>query len=290
MSVHGTRVRYIQGGCRCDACREASTRYERDRRRRIAEERWNPERSRYVDGDIVRAHLADLARQGMGMKRAAATAGVAHGTASAILYGKHADDPSHPDYRIPRRRVRRDIAEALLAVTYEPAGWTIVDGTGTARRLQALMAIGWSGTRLAERLGVLRTNFTEILHGRRGVHHATAHAVRALYDELWDVAPPAATTFEQGAVTRTLRFAQQHGWVPPMAWDDETIDDPAARPSVGDAGTVSMLDTIRELADLGYSLPEIAARIGRRERSIRDYLLARDRATFDRLDAAARAA
>jgi len=58
-----------------------------------------------------------------------------------------------------------------------------------------------------------------------------ARAVRDLYEELWDVAPPSETPHQRASVTRTLTWAQRERWVVPAAWDDETIDDPSARPA-----------------------------------------------------------
>jgi len=48
MSICGTRVRYIHGGCRCDECRTANSAYVRERRQRdrveAAEETGKTER------------------------------------------------------------------------------------------------------------------------------------------------------------------------------------------------------------------------------------------------------
>lgn len=101
---------------------------------------------------------------------------------------------------------------------------------GTARRLQALVALGWSFGALSRRGGWGPHLLWLIATKQRSVTPAVAARVAALYDELWDQAPPAGDRHERKAVTRTRRFAAERGWAPPLAWDDDEIDDPDARP------------------------------------------------------------
>lgn len=216
--VHGSRTTYVVHRCKCRPCTEANTVAARVRRRAQAFGRYD----KFVDGDLVRAHLRKLMAQGMGWKRIARAAGVAPSTTHQIIYGKYPHRPESPEHRPPRKKVRRDVAEKLLAVELDLADGAQVDATGTNRRLQALVAIGWSQAELCRRLGVLRTNCPL---GREKVTKGTADTVRALYDELWD--QPRSGGFAE----RARRTAKRKGWAPPMAWDDETIDDPAAQPS-----------------------------------------------------------
>lgn len=273
----GNRSCYVVHRCRCAECRAASTRYESERaRRKVYEDTTPGVPSSFVSGDVVRAHLRTLMEAGMGWKRIAGAAGVKSSTVYPILYGKHLGQPDHPEHRPPRVRVTRAVADAILAVELDLADGVPVDQTGTARRVQALVARGWSGSRIAGRLGVERSNFTAVMNGTHLVTVATREAVRALYDELWDVAPPEDNHRDRIAATRARRLAQRRGWVPPLAWDDETIDDPTARPDLGEREVMSLVEQVRELADLGYLLPEIAARLGKDDKVLRSYLLARD--------------
>ena len=73
-----------------------------------------------------------------------------------------------------------------------------VDAAGTRRRLQALTFNGWSLTALAGRYGCTLKAVRKMLAYER-VSVATAAAVRALYDELWDEPPPEGTPFERRA-------------------------------------------------------------------------------------------
>lgn len=108
------------------------------------------------------------------------------------------------------------------------------DAAGTRRRLQALIWNGWSFTGLAARLGCTRQAVRARLdYGKVTV--AVEGAIRALYDDLWDQAPPEGTKDEKRAVTMARRYAREHGFVPVGAWDDDPgphcIDDPAAVPA-----------------------------------------------------------
>lgn len=212
---HGTKAKYVVEGCRCEPCRQACRDYERWRRRQIAYGR-----TPYVDAEPVRAHLHALSRQGLGWMRAARLAGVPESTVCRLLYGGGARGPS--------KRVRRRTAAALLAVTaeLEHLGATVhVPAAGPRRRLQALVALGWPQAQIARRMGVNPANLGKTLHGTTDrVNASTARAARTLYDELWDRSPARPDG-------RALAAARRHGWVPPLAWDDDTIDDPAARPA-----------------------------------------------------------
>ena len=95
-------------------------------------------------------------------------------------------------------------------------------GVGVKRRLQALKVRGWSGAELSRRLGYSdRTLVDQMIRERTLFEHATWVAVCRLYDKLSMVAGPS---------TRAAADARRRGWEPPLAWDDDTIDDPDAKP------------------------------------------------------------
>jgi len=110
------------------------------------------------------------------------------------------------------------------------------DATGTKRRVQALMAAGWPLARQAVMLGRDATTFGRILRVRR-VTVKTARDVAALYDRIWDQAPPLASKWEKAASTSARKYAAAQGWPWPQGWDDfpgpHFIEDPAARPAPG---------------------------------------------------------
>jgi hypothetical protein len=229
--AHGTRTRYVWGPdendtpgkpCRCDDCRAVATAAERHRERMILYGRWQP----FVDAGPAREHVRMLGRAGIGWRRAAGLAGVSSGAVAKLLRGGPGDRP-------PTRRIRPETERKILAVSpgigLLGAGARI-DATATRRRLQALVCCGYSQQALAARLGV-PGNFRAVTAGL--VTAATARAVAALYDELWDVPPPESTHHTRISASRARNYARARGWAPPLAWDDDTIADPDASPAEG---------------------------------------------------------
>lgn len=101
-----------------------------------------------------------------------------------------------------------------------------VPSVGYERRLRALQSLGWSYARLAPKLGCN----TSTLHERTNattVSRANYERMVDLYNQLSMVTPLGLH------VQRDRRRAAAKGWVPPLAWDDETIDDPEGQPYRG---------------------------------------------------------
>lgn len=237
MSPHGTASRYVNGPCRCDLCREARRVYEQRRRRLKAYGRTN-----FVDAEPVRQHVKALQASGLGWMRIAALAGVNRSVVDKLLYGDQRRGVS------PTKRMRPETARKILAVRpgLESLGSVAgVDGTGTRRRLEALIARGWSQSSLARQLGMFPGNFGRTLRSE-AVYASTARAVRELYERLWDTPPPESTRFEKGSVARARAYAQRNGFAPPLAWDEETIDDPDATPAVAEPERPKLRDVISE--------------------------------------------
>lgn len=256
--VHGTYACYTLDGCRCEPCATARGEYDRRRTRQTAYGRWSP----YVDAAPAAQHVAWLTYHDLGLKTIAARSGVPHGTLWKLVYGVPGRGPS--------KRIRQSTAERLLALRPTPdalAGGVTVDATGTRRRLQALVAIGWPQSRLGQRLGVDPSNMNALLTRSR-VTAATARAVAALYDELWDTPAP-----QSPGATRARRHAAARGWPPPLAWDDDTIDDPEAVPDVGEAeprrgGRKLHVDDLEWAVRTGGTWADLPTRFGVRRDAI----------------------
>jgi transcriptional regulator with XRE-family HTH domain len=255
---HGTRAGY-RNGCHCDPCRQADRDYARTRYRLKAYGRWRP----FTDATPVREHVRRLMAQGVGAARVAALAGVPHSSVGRLLYGR----PAHCEP--PSRRIRTPTATRLLAVRYSQAALApgaVMDAAGTLRRLQALVAIGWSGPALAGRLGIESAHLSRILRGRPAVSAGTARRARALYDKLWDQPPPQHTRGERISAARARAHAARQGWPPPLAWDDDDIDDPGASPQPWHRPTrhpsSDLAAEAGELAAWGYTRTQAAERIG----------------------------
>lgn len=216
---HGTRAAFVLDRCKCRPCREANNTAEGHRRKEQAYGRWQP----YVDAQPTRNHVEQLRATGMGLKRIAAVSGVPHGALAKLVYGDRTRGLA------PSKRVRPATAAAILAVTpaLEHLGErVVVDSTGTRRRVQALIALGWSMSELARRLDRLPTNFARVVHAPT-CSASTARKVRALYAELWMTPPPETTHRQRIAASRARNLAAQKRWPPPLWWDDEDLDNPA---------------------------------------------------------------
>lgn len=96
---------------------------------------------------------------------------------------------------------------------------------GTRRRLQALMTLGWSQRALAARLGTTQNQVWLILERQVSVTRETAEHVAEVYEQLWNVRPPAETRGERASVGRASVYARRRGFAPPMAWDDIDHDE-----------------------------------------------------------------
>lgn len=117
------------------------------------------------------------------------------------------------------REARRLYAKRLRDGRHVPA---LVESLGVRRRLHALAAIGWSAEDIAVRLGKSRCAVSRLRNSRdRFVLCSVAESVRRIYDELSMTPGPSSS-----ARTR----ARRKGWPPPLAWDEDKIDDPDARP------------------------------------------------------------
>jgi transcriptional regulator with XRE-family HTH domain len=239
--------RYRLDGCRCYVCGWARSEYERNRQKQIAAGTWQP----FTEAQPVREHLAALAAAGIGTRRIAELAGISRTAIGNVLHGRRGNPPC--------TKMRRETAEAILSLnpaSTPKASGGIVDGTGTARRVQALCAIGWSLSSQARQAGWLVSNYAGLTAGRPLI----ARLISDLYDQL-SMTPAAGAS-----AARARRFATRHGWVPPLAWDDDEIDDPSAQPAAGTDGRQrSIADFAADyelLCSEGYTRRQIADRLG----------------------------
>jgi transcriptional regulator with XRE-family HTH domain len=143
---------------------------------------------------------------------------------------------------------------------------------GAQRRVRALMARAWSLAEIAQQAGIDAASLERLLAQRK----ATPDQVRRIaevYDRLWDQLPPLGTAAQREAADAALARARRSRWAPPMAWDDDVLDDPAGRPAPGwrprrssQYGSADLAEDarfIREHGDYRHSSStQIAARLG----------------------------
>lgn len=227
---HGQRATYVLDQCRCLPCSKANSEAETYRERQKAYGRYH----KYVPAEFVRDHLTMLRDYGIGLKRVGELSGVSNGSLTKIVYGSYA--PAEGPHkgrngagtllRGPARRVLRATAEAIYAVEAVPAnlnpGNLDRERTPAARlHLRALVALGWSQSKLATRLGVGLGNFGPLVSGDRVLRRRTVDAVEALYAQLSMTLPPETNQRERIAAARARNYAKAHGWLPPLALDED---------------------------------------------------------------------
>lgn len=232
---HGTRACYVLDRCRCEPCSKANSAAETGRERQKAYGRYH----KYVNAEHVRAHLRELGDYGIGLRQVARLSGVSTDTLSKITRR----DGS-------RTRMLRSTAEKIYDVEAIPAnlgaGQKDHERTPLARtHLRALVALGWSQSKLATRLGMLPTNLGPVIgtstsggprraEGLRTLSRGTVDKIEALFDELCMTPPPETNQRERIAASRARRYAADHGWLPPLALDDLPGDDLVDVPCPGE--------------------------------------------------------
>ena len=183
-----------------------------------------------------------------------------HGTTAAYNH----DGCRCPDAK--RASNRYDKVKRLRKARGVTAPHASVDATGTRRRLHALMATGWSYEHLADRLGVTPPAVRQWCN-REQVKPSTVATVRALYEELWRVPGPSE---------HARRRAAARGYLPPLWWDDDRIDDPAYDPrrdvvskaQLRDEARWERIERVARLTRAGWSLTQIAQELDKHPRQV----------------------
>lgn len=211
---HGTSKAYLRDRCRCPECIAANTRYHK---------RWRNDREqgrpRTVPAVRVQRHVQRLLDSGMTTGQVAAAAGL---NSHRIVW-----DLMHMD----RTYVRVHIAAALFAVGPEqlPTGLpddseVFVPCEPSRRRIRALLALGWRHDDIYARCGI-RTHV--LLHQTSPRVTWRNHLrIARMYDALSTSAGPSQ---------RTRTRAAAAGYLPPAAWDDDSLDLVSAGPPCQDS-------------------------------------------------------
>ena len=191
----------------------------------------------YTPADECRQHAQALRDAGLSLDRIGRLAGVSDTLIMQLCRGDLV-------------RVRHETHTGILDIPLPVATYTAatdrarVDPTGTLRRLRALVAFGYTQRDLAGRIGMFETNFGEIIRATHPqVAASTARRVETLYDEL-TAKPPVRPS------KSAIRRAEARGWAPPLAWDDETIDDPEAKPQHNIHRRVRFAERYEELREI----------------------------------------
>jgi hypothetical protein len=199
-----------------------------------------------VPSDRVREHVDTLLATGMTKTAIAVAAGIPAGCLGEYLR---------------RPRLHRDTEARILAVTptTRPADARPhrILAAGSARRLQALAALGWPLPEISARLS---TSFAALRTIRDGRY---VNVLSTIADEITTVYEALAMT--AGPSQESRRAALRNGWAPPLAWDDESIDDP----TVGPLGLAPDAHPATIAFALGHPAGEVAAVLGVSESTVR---------------------
>jgi transcriptional regulator with XRE-family HTH domain len=241
---HGTRACYLRG-CPRPECSAAHRAYCKQYRNKAYQHGALRD-----DASQAATHCRKLSAQGWSERQIADAAKCSPRLVHNLITGAQAN-------------VNPGITAKILAArpsASHASGKTYVDSTGTVRRGQALVAIGYQIKDIAAALGMSADPLSHTLHGQRKLVRAyTAQRMTAIYDT-WSQ--------QSGPSQRARQFAHRHGWHGPAAWDD--IDDPNEQPE-GDLPNAELdrfeeakrrRDEVLLLADAGVLKAEIAARVG----------------------------
>jgi hypothetical protein len=163
----GTYAAYVMG-CRCDECRSASSRYQREAAKRKA----NGDFRGVVSADRARAHILALSAAGVGKVIVADEARVNRNIIHAIRVGR-------------RTQIRANTEARILAVdakTVVRGDRSLVDAGPTWKLLDELLERGYSRRQLATWLYKKPTAGLQLK--REFVAYRTAVRVREMYDKV----------------------------------------------------------------------------------------------------------
>ena len=185
--------------------------------------------NRPVDSEIVREHIARLRAAGMGYRQIAKLAGIGQSTVWDVVHR--------------RSTTYAPTARAIMAVNPDADRGAVMSPVGAGRRVRALIAVGYTETQVAAATQVRECNLWRYERDKAGwIRPETHDRIDAAFQTLSVQPPPTGWVAD-----RARRRAARYGWLPALAWDLETIDDPAAEPIV---------DAIRRPPKLGGILED----------------------------------
>ncbi|MFF9287571.1 helix-turn-helix domain-containing protein [Streptomyces griseosporeus] len=200
---HGTANRYSYG-CRCTPCTKAATRADAERKLdRLAG------RPRQIPAAPAAEHAKKLLERGLTVTQVAREAGLEPSTIRRLVNGQ-------------KEMLAANAAKVLAVPLDVRVSSGDVPALGATRRIRALYALGHFNWRIAQEAGVSRDTISALAAGLWPTIKVSADdGIRAAYDRL---------CMKTGTSAKTRILAQRRGWAPPLAWEEEAIDDPSAVP------------------------------------------------------------
>ncbi|MBY8861121.1 hypothetical protein K7711_31915 [Nocardia sp. CA2R105] len=211
----------------------------------------------------AREHLDRLQAAGVPANQIAKLAGINHSVLSRL------PNAVHITRRTEAAILAVDVPEDATAVVQDTA---LVPSVGAVRRIQALVASGYTQTELARELGIDPANMRPLTgrpagDGRHLGEEVTAGRHRQIA-ELFD-----RLQMTPGASERSRELGKKLGWALPFEWDEDQIDDPAAQPTRSRwtptsgrierrSSRIERREQVAHLTELGMSAGQIAVQLG----------------------------
>lgn len=178
-------------------------------------------RPRYVAAHETRARLMDLVDADVPLRAIAQATGLSDTAVGHLVAGRR---------ELVHRHTAELVADLSLADVFDRASGN-VPSIGATRRIQALMAIGWRKADL-EVAGVPAAQLVTRTRARVSVQGW--RRTREVYERLSMTPGPSQTCRDR---------ARARGYAPPLAWDEDAIDDPRSAPHV-DSATPALVDPV----------------------------------------------
>lgn len=193
-------------------------------------------RPRYLPAGPVRRKLQRFLDSDVPVRALARSSGLSAPALHAILNG---------DRTMVQRRTADRVSRLTLTSVYEQQQSGYVPKIGAVRRVHALMAMGWTKDHITE---AGATSLPRVLSGSgRLITLEKWREIKNVYDELSMVPGPSPAAKAR---------AYAHGYAPPLAWDDDTIDDPRAQAQIAvsvaaGAEAIDLVAVDRAMARIG---------------------------------------
>lgn len=161
-----------------------------------------------------------------------------------------------------------------------------VEAIGSARRIQALVALGYNFRALGKHFGLSHDVVRSWAFREHTISTRNAKRIGQVYDALSMTLPPTRTTAEKRNLSYARTTAARYGWAPPLAWDDidydekPYVDDTRSRGRIRATATYRRAELIAEWDHLrmaGVTLHHAARQLGVTPDAIERAIL-RDRA------------
>ena len=157
----------------------------------------------------------------------------------------------HLPYRT--RGILRTTEARILSVSLAVHDPYLLPVLGTTRRLRGLAVMGWTLRAITGHVPLTTKTLSLLMAGAQPyvTWYAAEHIARA-YDQL---------CMRRGPSERARVYAQRKGWAPPLAWDEDDLDDPNAEPWMEPEHPDAELNMSEFMRLLNFGeLPEQAAR------------------------------